>query len=185
MLLDGQSIRLGGPADAVRLGIGYVPADRRIEGIVAGLSVAENMTLAQLDGLRRGPILDFSRERTLVRTWIERLRIAPASPQVLADRLSGGNQQKLVLARWLVARRPRILILDRPVRGLDVRAKMDMIRLIRELAASGIGILVIADALDELIAMSDRLLVMKDGAISGRFDAPDSLSERHILERMV
>jgi ribose transport system ATP-binding protein len=185
MLLDGQSIRLEAPADAVRLGIGYVPADRRIEGIIAGLSVAENMTLAQLDDLRRGPFLDFGRERRLVRSWIERLRIAPASPQMQADRLSGGNQQKLVLARWLVARKPRILILDHPLRGLDVRARMDMIQLIRELAASGIGILLIADALDELAAMSDRLLVMKDGAVTGRFDTTDTLSERQILERMV
>ena len=185
ILLDGQPVRLRGPADAVRRGIGYVPADRRIEGIVAGLSVLENMTLAQLDDLRRGPILDPGRERALVAGWIARLRIDPPSPQMQADRLSGGNQQKLVLARWLVARKPRILILDRPLRGLDVRAKTDMIRLIRELAASGIAILLVADALDELAAMSDRLLVMKDGAVSGRFDMAGRPSDLEILERMV
>jgi ribose transport system ATP-binding protein len=186
IVLDGHSVRLAEPADAVQLGIGYVPAERRAEGIVAGMSVSENMTLAQLGGLRRGPVIDFARERGLVKTWIERLRIRPDTPHMPAQHLSGGNQQKVVLAKWMVARKPRLLILDRPLRGLDVGARAEMIPLIRELAAGGIAIVLVADTLDELLALSDDILVMKDGTVSARFPASAAKpSELQILERMV
>lgn len=186
VVLDGRPVRLGGPAEAAQLGIGYVPAERRTEGIVAGMSVHENLTLARLDVLGWGPLIHRARERVLVRRWIDRLRITPAAPQTRADRLSGGNQQKLVLAKWLIARDPKILILDRPLRGLDVGARAEIIRLIRELAAGGIGVLLVADTLDELVTMSDSIIVMKDGAVSGRFPASTARpSELDILERMV
>ncbi|HSW07196.1 sugar ABC transporter ATP-binding protein [Aquabacterium sp.] len=189
IVLDGKPVRLNEPADAVRLGIGYVPAERRLEGIVAGLSVRENLTLAHLEGLRRGPFIDLARERELVSGWIDRLRIKPTTPEMPetpAHHLSGGNQQKLVLAKWLITGQPKLLILDHPLRGLDVGAKTEIMRLIRELAGSGIGILLIADTLDELVALSDAVLVMKDGGVSGRFPATGTpVSELQILERMV
>ncbi len=186
IVLDGQSIRLGAPADAVRLGIGYVPAERRVDGIVAGLSVRENMTLAHLHWLRRGPRIDLTREKELVKSWIDRLRITPRATTMPAHHLSGGNQQKLMLAKWLIARPPKLLILDRPLSGLDIGAKAEISILIRELARSGIGILLIADTLDELIALSDAILVMKDGRVSGYFPASTvQPSELQILERMV
>ncbi|HWI12100.1 MAG TPA: sugar ABC transporter ATP-binding protein [Burkholderiaceae bacterium] len=186
IVLDGQAVRLGGPADAVRLGIGYVPAERHAEGLVAGLSVLENMTLARLGDMRRGPFIDRVRERALVNRWIDRLRIKPGAPQTPVEQLSGGNQQKLVLAKWLIARDPKILILDRPLRGLDVGARGEIIHLIRELAARGVGILVVADTLDELAAMSDSVIVMRDGAVCGRFPACEAKpSDLEILERMV
>ena len=186
IVLDGHAIRLRHPADAVRLGIGYVPSDRRAEGIVSGFSVRENMTLTHLNELRRGPFIDLAREKELVGRWIERLRIKPSAPDTPAHHLSGGNQQKLVLAKWLIARTPKILILDRPLCGLDVGAKEEIIVLIRELAKTGIGILLIADTSDELIALSDNIIVMKDGIISGRFSAAaEKPSELQILERMV
>lgn len=186
IVLDGQPIRLAEPADAVRLGIGYVPAERCVEGIVGGMSVRENMTLASLHRLRRGFLIDLAREKELVASWIARLRIEPHTPNTLVDYLSGGNQQKLVLAKWLIDRPPRILLLDHPLRGLDVGAKEDMVQLIRELARSGIGILLIADTLVDLIALSDTILVMKDGAVSGSFPPSAAISsEQQILERMV
>ena len=186
ILLDGRSARFAGPADAVRLGIGYVPAERRAEGLVAGLSVGANMTLARLDGLRRGPFIDLARERSLVGRWIERLRITPGTSGTPVEQLSGGNQQKVVLAKWLLGRDPKLLILDRPLRGLDVGARADIIGLIRELAARGIAILLIADTLDELAATSDSVIVMRDGLVSGRFPASGSRpSDLQILERMV
>lgn len=186
IVLDGQAIRLRDPADAVRLGIGYVPSDRRAEGIVGGLSVRENMTLAHLGTLHRGPFIDLAREKELVGRWIERLRIKPPAPDALAHHLSGGNQQKLVLAKWLIAHTPKILILDHPLCGLDVGAKEEIITLIRELAKGDIGILLIADTSDELIALSDNIIVMKDGIVSGRFSTADEKpSELQILERMV
>jgi ribose transport system ATP-binding protein len=189
ILLDGRAIRLDEPADAVRLRIAYVPAERSLEGLVARFSVRENLTLAGLGALRRGPFIDLAREKALARDWIERLRISPATPgtpELPAQHLSGGNQQKLVLAKWLVAGAPKVLILDHPLRGLDAGARTDIIRLIRELAQGGTGILLIADALDELVALSDSVLVMKDGAVSGRFPATGTpVSKLQILERMV
>lgn len=185
IVLDGQPIRLHQPADAVRLGIGYVPAERAAEGIVAGLSVRENMTLAHLDDLRRGPFIDHARERTLVASWIARLRIKLRSPETPAHHLSGGNQQKLVLAKWLIGRQPKFLILDHPLRGLDVGARSEMISLIGELARGGIGIVLIADSFDELRAMSDSIIVMKDGVVSACFPATAKPTELQILERMV
>jgi len=186
IVLDGKSVSFAEPADAVRLGIGYVPVERLVEGVVAGLSVRENMTLAHLDGLCRGPLIDRGRERELVMRWVERLRIKLRAPETPAYQLSGGNQQKLVLAKWLIARKPKILILDHPLLGLDVCTRMEITLLIRDLARSGISILLIADTLNELIALSDSIIVMKDGAVSGCFPAStERPSEREILERMV
>jgi ribose transport system ATP-binding protein len=186
VLLGGRPLRLVGPADAVRFGIGYVPSERRTEGIIAGLGVRENMTLAHLDEFRRGPAIDFRRERQTVKRWINRLRIKTASQDAPVSNLSGGNQQKIVLAKWLIAQNPKVLILDHPLRGLDVGVKAEIFPLIREFAQSGIGILLIADTLDELIALSDSIIVMKDGAISGRFPATGTKpSQLQILERMV
>ncbi|KQV85507.1 sugar ABC transporter ATP-binding protein [Rhizobacter sp. Root1221] len=186
IVLDGRPVRPGQPGDAVRLGIGYVPAERGAEGIVAGLSVRKNMTLARLRELRRGPFIDLARERGIVRRWIDRLRITPPAPETPAHHLSGGNQQKLMLAKWLVARPPDILILDHPLRGLDVGAKGEIAALIRELAGNGIGILLIADTVEELTALSDSILVMKDGEVTGWFPATAARpSEAQILERMV
>lgn len=185
IVLDGQTLQLGEPADAVRLGIGYVPAERRIEGIVAGLSILENMTLVHLGGLCRGPFLDHAREKALVTHWIKQLHITPGAAATPAQHLSGGNQQKVVLAKWLVAGAPKILILDHPLRGLDVGAQRDITLLIRELAQSGIGILLIADTYEELITLSDSIIVMKDGVVSGHFPAATTKpSELQILERM-
>ena len=168
--LDGRPVRWREPADAVERGIGYLPGERSTEGVVAGMSVAENMTLAHLGELRRGPFIGLRLEKALVRRWIERLGIKPCtSADMQAQLLSGGNQQKIVLAKWLIARKLRILILDHPWRGLDVGAKAEAVASIREVARSGIGIVLITDALDDLIALSDSLIVMKNGLVSGRF----------------
>jgi len=186
ILIDGREIRVSGPAEAVDLGVGYVPSERRVEGLVTSMSVRENMTLAHIDVVGRGPLLDFGRERSMVTKWIDRLRVRTPSVDTLAGQLSGGNQQKVVLAKWLIAERPRLLILDHPLRGLDVGAKAEIFARVRELARDGIGILLIADTLEELIALSDTILVMRDGAITARFDAgappPTSLE---ILEHMI
>ena len=185
IVLDGRPIRLGEPADAVRHGIAYVPAERHAEGIVAGLSVGENMSLAQLEQLRRGPFIDLARERTLVQRWMARLRIKPRDSRTPAQHLSGGNQQKLVLAKWLLAQPPKVLILDHPTRGLDVGARAEIVALIRALAAGGIGVVLLADTLDEALALCDTMLVMKDGAVAGRFAVADGkTSERRILACM-
>ncbi|TPI41349.1 sugar ABC transporter ATP-binding protein [Mesorhizobium sp. B3-1-6] len=186
ILLDGRNIRPRGPREGVRLGIAYIPSERRVEGIVSEMTVRENMTLAHLGDLQSGIFLDFRRERRLVSHWVEQLRIKTPSMDASIGHLSGGNQQKVVLAKWLIAERPRILILDHPLRGLDVGAKAEIFRRVRELAQSGIAVLIIADTLEELIAFSDTILVMRDGAITARFAAAEHVPEpidiiRHMI----
>ena len=186
-LIDGAPVRFNDPASAVEHGVGYVPAERRIEGIIGGLSVKENMTLAHLPEVMRGPFLDPRRDSDVVSRWIERLRVKTPSAETPAANLSGGNQQKVVLAKWLIAKSPKILVLDHPMRGLDVGAKAEIFELIRDLARGGIGILLIADTLEELIALSDTIIVMRDGRISGRFAAASEPppTQLQILELMV
>ncbi|MEO7580875.1 MAG: sugar ABC transporter ATP-binding protein [Massilia sp.] len=185
IVLDGVPIRLAAPADAVRHGIAYLPAERQSEGIVAGLSVRENMSLAHLDQLRRGPFIDAAREDGLVAEWMARLHITPRNAQTQARHLSGGNQQKLALAKWLLVDAPKVLILDHPARGLDVGARAELFDLIRSLADSGIGVLLVADTLEEAMALSDTLLVLRDGVMVGRIALADGkASERQILECM-
>lgn len=186
LILEGQIVRLGGPADAVARGIGYVPAERRTEGVVAGMSVRQNMTLAHLRTVERGWMIDLRRELRLVSDWIRQLRVRTPSPDVLVGQLSGGNQQKVVLAKWLIAEQPRVLVLDHPLRGLDIGAKAEIFARIRELARSGIGVLLVADTLEELIALSDTILVMRDGEVTARFAAHERTPEPiEILEHMM
>jgi len=186
MSLDGRPLTLRSPADAVAGGIGYVPAERGTEGIIGGMSVAANMTLAHLAEFCSGFGIDRRRERRAVGYWIERLRIGTPSPATRATDLSGGNQQKLVLAKWLIGQRLKVLVLDHPLRGLDVGARAEMSAAIGALTREGVGIVLVADTLDELIALSDTVIVMRDGRISARFSVvQDRPTPRAILEKMI
>ncbi len=171
--LDGKPIRLRSPTDAVEAGIGYIPRERRVEGLVLFLSVISNMTLARLPLVPALGVIEYSTERKIGRRWIERLRIRTSSAEALCVNLSGGNQQKVVLTKWLNAG-SRILILDHPTRGLDVGAKEDVYELIRDLSAEGVSIVLTSDTLEETIGLSHRILVMRDGEITARFEAPPS-----------
>ena len=135
------------------------------------LSVAVNITLANISVAMRGGMIDHGRERKLADEWIKRLRIKAPGPDAPCRNLSGGNQQKVVLARWMTAG-SRILILDHPTRGLDVGAKEEVYELVRDLCEQGVGIILISDTLEETIGLSHRVLAMRDGEITGRFDAP-------------
>jgi ribose transport system ATP-binding protein len=186
MSLDGRPLTLRSPADAVAQGIGYIPAERDAEGIIGGMSVAANMTLAHVSEFCGCFGINLRRERSVVHHRIEQLRIVTPSARTRAADLSGGNQQKLVLAKWLIGRRSKVLILDHPLRGLDVGAKAEITAAIGELARGGVGIVLIADTLDELTALSDTILIMRDGRISARFSVvQDRPSQRAILEKMV
>jgi ribose transport system ATP-binding protein len=168
--IAGQTVQLTGPEQAVRLGIGTIPRERRIEGLVMFLSIAQNITLASLDRVMRGGMIDYGRERAVAAEWLKRLRIKAPNVDVACRKLSGGNQQKVVLARWMTAA-SRILILDHPTRGLDVGAKEEVYELVRDLSAQGIGILLLSDTLEETIGLCHRVLVMRDGEITAHFDA--------------
>ncbi len=169
--IGGAKAALGSPTAAVRAGVGYVPAERRIEGVAMGMSVEDNIVLADPGTVsRRGIVLPALRKK-LVADWIERLRIKTVSSQTDVAKLSGGNQQKVALAKWLSSPRLRVLILDHPTRGLDVGAKEDVYGIIRRACAQGMAIVLIADTLEETIALSHNIVVFKDGAITARFSA--------------
>lgn len=171
VLLDGRQIKLGSPAEAVEAGIGYVPAERRTEGVAMGMSVEDNIVLADPGTVSRHGFLVPSLRRRLVADWIEKLRIKTVSSQTDVAKLSGGNQQKVTLAKWLSSPRLRVLILDHPTRGLDVGAKEDVYAFIRKACAQGLAIILIADTLEETIALSHTVVVFRDGAITARFTA--------------
>ncbi|WP_127793741.1 sugar ABC transporter ATP-binding protein [Agromyces sp. LHK192] len=185
--LSGRRARLRSPRAAIAADVGFVPAERRREGMVASMSVAENITLPHLDEVCAGPVLRRGRERALAEEWIERLHIRTPGASAPIGSLSGGNQQKAVLARWMVSDSLRLLILDHPTRGLDVGAKSEVYRLIHELTASGVAVILMADSLEELIAMSHRVLVMRDGRVSAMLDAPPERKPApvDVLEQMI
>jgi ribose transport system ATP-binding protein len=184
--VNGREVVLRSPTEAVAAGIGYIPRERRIEGLVMDLSVAVNVTLASLDvAIHRG-IIDHGRERSIADDWIRRLRIRTPSAAQICRNLSGGNQQKIVLARWMTAG-SKILILDHPTRGLDVGAKGEVYDLVRDLSAQGISVVLTSDTLEETIGLCHSILVMRDGMITGRFDSPSDAkpSQVALLEHMV
>ena len=167
----GQERRFITPAEAVDCGIGYLPRERRTEGLVLFLSVAANITLASLDRLRRHALLDAAKEARVAREWVARLGIRTPGIDALCLNLSGGNQQKVVLAKWLNAR-AKILILDHPTRGLDVGAKEEVYELVRAVTGEGIAVMLTSDTMEETIGLSHRIIVMRDGVVTHRADAP-------------
>jgi ribose transport system ATP-binding protein len=170
LVLNGKPVRFTSPRHAVHNRVGYVPRERRIEGLVLYLSIAENITLADLSCVMQRGVINHKREKQMAADWIKKLHIKAPGPDVACRKLSGGNQQKVVLARWMTAG-SRILILDHPTRGLDVGAKEEVYDLVRDLSAQGIAILLISDTLEETIGLSHKVLVMRDGKITARFDA--------------
>lgn len=177
--LDGKPHRQGSPEASIRAGIGFVTEDRKIEGLFDNMSVAANITPARLSDVTAGLRLDSSRERTIALDEIERFDIATDSPDTMVIGLSGGNQQKALIARWVRAC-DRVLILDEPTRGVDVGAKAEIYKIIRQLADAGIGIILISSELPELIGLSDRVIVMREGVISGELNGAD-LTEQAIM----
>ncbi|GAA1713333.1 sugar ABC transporter ATP-binding protein [Isoptericola hypogeus] len=172
VVLDGRTLDLSGTRAACAAGVGYVPAERKTEGMVGPMSVADNMTLTKQKARCTGPLVRPRKQATLVDTWIERLSIRTPHRSTAIQRLSGGNQQKVVLARWLVSGDVRLLLLDHPTRGLDIGARSEVYRLMRELAASGVATVLLADSLEEAIGMSDRIIVMSDGRATTEVAAP-------------
>ncbi len=162
IFVDGQKIEVRAPADAIRAGIGLVTEDRKLLGLVLGMSVRENITLAVLDSLSNYWVIDRLEERKIAAEMSQKLHVKAPSVEARVGNLSGGNQQKVVLAKWLLSK-PKVLILDEPTRGIDVGAKVEIYHLINELARSGVGIIVISSELPEVMGLSDRILVMHEG----------------------
>src|SRR5690606_11218222 len=178
VLLEGTPIRPKRPRDAIRMGIGLVPEDRKEQGLVLDFSVTRNVSLAHLPNLTRFDLIDGKKERQLADEYVERLAIkAPSIGQKVAY-LSGGNQQKVVISKWL-ATNPKVLIVDEPTRGIDVGAKANIYELLSELARQGMAILMISSDLPEILAMSDRILVMRQGRISAEIAGDEATQEKN------
>jgi ABC-type sugar transport system ATPase subunit len=177
--IDGRPFTPRSPRAALRRGLAYLPEDRLQQGLVQPMTIAQNTSLAVLPELTPGGILRPRRELALTRRFVERLRIKATSPTQIVRSLSGGNQQKVVLSKWLAAE-PRILILDEPTHGVDVGTKADVHRTISHLATQGLTILLISSELPEILGMSDRVLVMREGRLVGEFDRAAATQERVI-----
>jgi rhamnose transport system ATP-binding protein len=191
ILLAGREVAIVSPAQAVSLGIAYVPEDRRRHGVVLEMPVAANVTLAILRRIATAGWIRFRREGALARKAVEQLGIKTAGIETPVGNLSGGNQQKVALARWLAAE-PKVLILDEPTQGIDVGAKAEIHRLMGQLAARGLAIIMISSELPEILGMSDRIAVMHNGAIAGTLNRAEATQEKiltlalgHALESAV
>jgi rhamnose transport system ATP-binding protein len=184
LAIDGGAVRVNGqpahiraPRDAMAHGIAYVPEDRQRQGLLMPLSVMRNISLPTLPQFAQLGWLRGSNERTVAEDYVERLKIILRRVEQPVAELSGGNQQKVVLSKWLQTR-PRIIILDEPTRGIDVGAKAEVHRLMGELAAQGIAVLMISSELPEVLAMSDRVLVMREGRLVANLDKSQMSAER-------
>ena len=167
--IKGEQVAHFSAKGGVDLGVGYLPRERKVEGIVAGMNVYENMTLSQMKNYASAGVLNVGEERTLARSWIDRLGIKTPSENKDCGGLSGGNQQKVVLAKWRSGGSD-IMLLDHPTRGLDIGAKEDVYEMVREMSDAGVGIILIADTLEEAIGLSHTIIVIKDGEFQKRFD---------------
>ncbi|GAA3477642.1 sugar ABC transporter ATP-binding protein [Streptomyces yanii] len=180
LTVGGRRLRRITSAGAIRAGISLLPEDRKAEGIVPGLSVRENIVLAAMPRLSRAGVVSRSRQDRIVDIFMKRLRIKAASPEQKVGELSGGNQQKVLLARWLCLE-PKVLLLDEPTRGIDVGAKAEVQSLIDDLAREGLAVLLISSDIEELIEGADRIVVLRGGSVAGEL-AGDDVGESQLLE---
>jgi L-arabinose transport system ATP-binding protein len=184
IFLDSQEISIRRPDDSIAKGIGFAPEDRKREGLVLIRSVLENASMAILRSISRFHFVNRRQEKAIVTKFVDKLQVRTPSLEQDVGKLSGGNQQKVVLARWLAAR-PKVLILDEPTRGIDVGAKAEIYNLIDELANEGLGILFISSELPEILGLSDRIYVMQNGRITGEIAGEEATEEKILNLAMV
>ncbi|WP_031505364.1 sugar ABC transporter ATP-binding protein [Pseudothermotoga hypogea] len=177
VFIEGKKVSIRTPADAIKAGIGYVPEDRKLSGLILQLTVLLNFSLPNLKNLSRFGFIRMNQEKDLAREYVRKLGIKTTSLNQLVENLSGGNQQKVVLAKWL-ALRPKVLLLDEPTRGIDVNAKSELYSLISELAKAGLGIVLVSSELPEVLAMSDRIMVMSEGKKTAEFTKEEASEEK-------
>lgn len=176
ILVDHRHVQFKSPSDAIEDGIALVPEDRKKDGLVLGLGVKENIGITSLREMEQFGLLNGLKEKELVKRSIEELQIKTTSQKQLARNLSGGNQQKIVLAKWLAVN-PIVLLLDEPTRGIDINAKNEIYKLIIKLADSGLGILMVSSEMTEILAISDRVLVMSEGKMTAEFNMNEATED--------
>ncbi len=178
ILINGESVTVSHPAQAVANGIAYVPEDRGTQGLIKEMTIRENLSMAILKEISKNSFINYKDERSIARRAINQFGIRAYSTEQIANKLSGGNQQKVVVGKWLSSS-PRVIIMDEPTRGIDVGAKAEIHRLMSELAAErGLAILMISSELPEILGMSDRILVMRSGEIVAEFSRQEATQEK-------
>ena len=178
--IDGKEVSIHSPEDAIRNGIGFITEDRKLEGLLLADPIDTNIALNNLDKISHHGVLNTAQENSLVADAIQRLLIKCSSAKQKSGELSGGNQQKVVLAKWIYAG-PRVLILDEPTRGVDVGAKKEIYTIINELAAQGIAAIFISSELPEVLGMSDRIMAIHEGSVGGFIDGADATQENVMI----
>jgi len=178
--IDGREVHIKSPRDAINCGLAYLPEDRKAHGLVLLMSVANNIIMADTDRLSAGIVIKEGEKKRLVNEYIRLLNIRTPSISQQVQYLSGGNQQKVVLAKWLLSN-ARVIIFDEPTRGVDVGAKVEVYQLMNELVKQGAAIIMISSELPEVLAMSDRILVMREGSLVKEFSNPKGVTEELVL----
>ncbi|WP_435190548.1 sugar ABC transporter ATP-binding protein [Streptomyces sp. bgisy126] len=174
--LNGRPLKLRSPKDAIRAGIGLAPEERKAQALFLQRSIRDNTSLVSLERLRRMRFVRGGREKAVAQDFSDRLRVRTPSIEHEVRKLSGGNQQKVVLARWLL-RRPKVLILDEPTRGIDIGAKAEIYRIVADLARDGVALLVISSELPEVLGLADRVVVMQNGHVTGELSRAEATEE--------
>ena len=176
LLLDGKEIKNKNPQQAIQNGIGFITEDRKVEGLMLEESIMKNISLANLGRISNGGVINKKKEQELVNKGIEELRIRCFGPQHECNNLSGGNQQKVIFAKWIYTN-PKVLILDEPTRGVDIGAKKEIYNIINELAAKGVAIIMVSSELPEVLGMSDRVMVVREGEVRGILNKEEANQE--------
>lgn len=179
IFIDGQEVKIETPNKAVELGMGFVPENRKEQGLVLGMNCEENLSLAHLPELRRFGFIQKKEERKLFDEYVKKLSISTPGPKQKVVKLSGGNQQKIVISKWM-AISPKILILDEPTRGIDVGSKFEIHKLIGKMAKEGMAVIVISSEMPEIMGVSDRIITMAEGHITGEFTGKE-ITEKNLM----
>jgi ABC-type sugar transport system ATPase subunit len=180
--LEGKELFIKSPNDAVKVGISYVPENRLQEGLILSKSIEDNISLTVLDSISgKAGLINREKKKSLTKEWMDKLEIKPPIPEMTASKLSGGNQQRVVISKWL-ATTPKVLIVDEPTNGVDIGAKSEIHKLLRDLAEQGLGIIIISSELPEILAIADRVAVMRRGKITAEFFCED-LSQEDIMSK--
>lgn len=177
ILMDNKPINIRTPLDAIRVGLGYLPEDRKLQGLFLKMAIRTNISAANIGGISRNGFVQDRAEKDLAQQYVKQLNIRTPSIDQFARNLSGGNQQKVIIAKWLAVQ-PRVLIVDEPTRGVDVGAKMEIYTLLRKMAEQGVAVVMISSELPEILGMSDRVLVIREGHYAGELDRADATEEK-------
>jgi ABC-type sugar transport system ATPase subunit len=179
LYVNGKEVKIKSPRDSIKKGIAFIPEDRKDQGVITRMTVRENLTLAVLDSIARSGIIDRVKQKKISDDYIKQLNIKTPNMEQKVMNLSGGNQQKVVIGKWL-ATNPKILILDEPTRGIDVASKVEIYTLMKDLAQKGIGALFISSELPEIVGVCDRILILREGKLVGDI-LKEEASEENIM----